>query len=91
MDILKMSLEQKHNIIMVDEDFIGKVENLINYFIESLVYNLRHEKDNENRISNIDITNDILKELQQCYETDIVRVCYNSMGAYYINENGLER
>lgn len=52
---------------------------------------VRIKKDNENRISNIDITNDILKELQQCYETDIVRVCYNPMGAYYINENGLER
>lgn len=30
MDILKMSLEQKHNIIMVDEDFIGKYENCKN-------------------------------------------------------------
>lgn len=84
-------LENKYNIILIDEDFIGRVDNLKNYFIESLANYLLQNKEIEDNISCINITQEILEKLDNCNEIDIIRLCYNHMGTYYVSENGLER
>lgn len=78
---------KKHNIIMIDEDYIGLVSNLKAYFIDCLAYNLKTDEDIDDKISNIDTLGDILRKLQEVNDNVVVRVCYNSMGTYFINDS----
>lgn len=81
------NLEKKHNIIMLDEDFIGTVKNLKEYFIDCLAYNLTTDEDIDDKISSIDMLGDILKKLQELYDNTVIRICYNPMGTYFINDS----
>ena len=80
---------KKYNVIEIDEDFIGKVSELKGYFIDSLAKMLTDDSiDEENKISNVGITYDILQQLQdEKFDNAVVRVAYNPMGTYYIADS----
>lgn len=80
-------LEKKYNIIIIDEDFIGKVNNLQEYFIATLIYNLKQDFSIEEKQGIISMTESILEELSNYNDNVVVRVNYNPMGSYYVGES----
>lgn len=80
-------LEKKHNIIEMNEDYIGRVEDLKEYFIDVLVYNIGEIEAVEEKIENIDLISDILKQLEEEQYNAVIRICYNPMGAFYIADS----
>ena len=77
----------KIKVIEDDEKFIGRVEDLRNYFIYNLAYSLLAEDDAENQASNIILTSDLLEQLEEYGDDDILKIVYNPMGAYQISED----
>ena len=81
-------MDKKFNVIEIDEDLLGKVEDLKGYLIEGLKYTLSQEDISEEEKENvIDITNEILINLREYDEQDILRLKYNPMGTYIISED----
>lgn len=84
-------LQSKINNIKViengEEELIGKVKDLRDYFIYNLAYSLLAEDDAENQASNIILTSDLLEQLEEYGDDDVLKIVYNPMGAYQISED----
>lgn len=80
-------LGKKHNIIETNEDYIGRVEDLKKYFIDVLVYNMGEIETVEEKIGNIALISDILNQLEEEQYNVVIRICYDSMGEFYIADS----
>ena len=76
---------KQFNVIQDDEDFIGKPPNLTNMFLYEIG---RQVQDKtlvvEDKIHNLELMVDILKEIQEINNNVVIRIKYNPMGTFYI-------
>lgn len=84
---LSSKIDKIKIVVEDDEKFIGKAEDLRNYFIYNLAYSLLAEDDAENQASNIILTSDLLEQLEEYGNDDVLKIVYNPMGAYQISED----
>lgn len=77
----------KIKVVEDDEKFIGRAEDLRDFFIYNLAYGLLAEDDTENQTSNIILTSDLLEQLEEYGNDDVLKIVYNPMGAYQISED----
>lgn len=71
-------------LIYDDEDVIGKVSEIRKCFINELSKNLQdNELEIEDKINQINLIQDLLKQIKNEDSKRIIRVSFNPMGTFY--------
>lgn len=75
---------EKFTVIYQDEDIIGKVEEVIKCFLTELSKILNDDTiEIEEKINQLYLIQDLIKQLEKENNSTIIKVSYNPMGAFY--------
>ena len=72
----------KINVIYDGDDVVGKVGEIKKLFIYQLGEDLQMNIDIEEKIDRINMTQDLLKKLENEHNNTIIKVLYNQMGCF---------
>lgn len=72
----------KFNVIYDGDDVVGKVGEIKKLFIYQLGEDLQMDIDIEEKIDRINMTQDLLKKLENEHNNTIIKVLYNQMGCF---------
>lgn len=72
----------KFKVIYDGDNVIGKVEEIKELFVYELGEDLQTDIDIEEKIDRINMTQDLLKELENEHDDTIIKVLYNQMGCF---------
>lgn len=83
------AIYKNNNLTINDEEIQGNVKDIVDCFKYEMASQLMGINPSiEDIITNLGLTKDILEQLNDLPHNDIIKVKYNPMGAYYIEENG---
>ena len=81
------AIYRNDNLLINDDEIQGNVKDIIDYFKYNLASQLMGVKPSiEDIINNLELTKDILEQLNNLPHNGVIKVRYNPMGAYYIEE-----
>ena len=74
----------ENNLYYIDETKLkGTKADIIDYVKKEMTNQLQNETDTENLADNLKLTGEILELIEENQDTDIIKLQYNPMGAWF--------